>query len=260
MKPGPFLLALFLLALLALPLASLGNSDSPGAVDPVTARAGPGHGFRYGGGPGASGDDGRGHGPGPMPQAARQGQERSASSKVQQELQRDPFDWNTTVRSLRFRSYRRLFGKNILEHEKRQMIYSTIHMNPGIDVDVLGSQTCINLHTLRYHLSHLVRTQKITCVEQGGKSHFFENNGRYDPSGQREILYQSYPTTHRILTIIMTLPGITRGEIARRLGLAGPSVTRWMQRLVAEGMVNEEREGRFARYYLSHDMRRPSGA
>ena len=70
-------------------------------------------------------------------------------------LQRDPFDWNAPVRRVLLRGYRRLSGKNILEHEKRQLIYSTILMKPGIDVPMLASLTGINLHTLRYHLAYL---------------------------------------------------------------------------------------------------------
>ncbi len=139
-------------------------------------------------------------------------------------------------------------------------MYTIILMHPGIDVDELASQTGINLHTLRYHISHLVHMQKITCLEQGGKSHFFENHGRYDSADQRQILIRNYPTTNRILDIVMTLPGVTRGEIADRLGLAGPSVTRWMQRLIAEGMVTEERDGRFARYYPLPDLRTAIGS
>jgi DNA-binding transcriptional ArsR family regulator len=251
MKPGTVLMALLMLALVVLPLAPYSDSLSSVVADQSPARGGTGHGYRYGSGYGTSGNNGMPQGAGPMPQAARHGPERSASTQAQQELQRDPFDWNSTVRPIRFRSYRKLFSKNILEHEKRLRIYSTILMNPGIEITVLASQTGINLHTLRYHLSYLVRMQKITCIEQGGMHHFFENHGRYDHADQQQILYRKYPTTNNILTLITANPGVTRGEIAGRLGLAGPSVTRWMHRLIAEGMITEVREGRIVRYYSS---------
>ncbi len=104
MKPVSVLFVLLMLALLALPLASFGESISSGAAEQVPIRGGSGHGYRYGGGQGATSDDAMRHGPGAMPQAARHGQERSASSRAQAELQRDPFDWNATVRPARFRS------------------------------------------------------------------------------------------------------------------------------------------------------------
>jgi predicted transcriptional regulator len=127
-------------------------------------------------------------------------------------------------------------------------------MNPGVDVPALASQTGINLHTLRYHISYLVRMGKITCIEQGGGHHFFENHGRYAHADQQQILFNNYPTTNRIMVLVGENPGITRGGIADRLGLAGPSVTRWMQRLIAEGIVTEVHEGRFVRYYSTPDL------
>lgn len=249
MKPGILVLVFLMLALVALPILPSGDSaSSAGGADQLPIRGGMGHAHRYGSGSGMMPNNGM-QGSGPMPQAARHGQERSAQSPVQQELNRDPFDWNAKVGRIRFRGYRRLSGKNILEHEKRLRIYSTILMNPGVDVPALASQTGINLHTLRYHISYLVRMGKITCIEQGGGNHFFENHGRYAHADQQQILFHKYPTTNRIIALVGENPGITRGEIADRLGLAGPSVTRWMQRLVAGEIVTEVHEGRFVRYY-----------
>jgi hypothetical protein len=259
MKTGTFVLVLLMLTLVALPLAPYSDSLTQGNADQSTVRGGMGHAYRYGAGFAGIGNNGmmQERGNGPMPPAARHGQERSPACQVQRELQRDPFDWNAPVRRVMLRGYRRLSGKNILEHEKRQLIYSTILMNPGIDVPMLASLTGINLHTLRYHLAYLDRMHKIACIEQGGGYHFFENHGRYGHADQQHILFQKYPTTNNIITLVGGNPGITRGEIAEHLGLAGPSVTRWMHRLIAEGMVTEVREGRFARFYpaLSHASR-----
>jgi predicted transcriptional regulator len=184
-----------------------------------------------------------------FPGARGHGHEQPAESQVRQELRRDPFDWNSPVRTIRFRRYRHLSGKNILEHEKRQLIYTTILMNPGIEIPALVSLTGINLHTLRYHLGYLTHMKKIACIEQGSGYHFFENHGRYNQADQQRILYRRYPTTNQILSVIGANPGITRGEIATELGLAGPSVTRWTQRLIAEGVVTEVRDGRYVHYY-----------
>jgi hypothetical protein len=253
MRSGILILALLLLALVALPLAPYGTSPGAGSAptDPGTG----GHAYRYGTtladtiSPARAGMM-RGEGGG-MPDApgARHRHGLPAASQVQQELRRDPSDWNLPVRTIRFRGYRRLSGKNILDHEKRHLIYTTILLNPGIEIPALASLTGINLHTLRYHLGYLMQLKKIACVEQGGGWHLFENHGRYDPAGRQQILYRRYPTTSRILSLIATRPGITRGEIATELGLAGPSVTRWTQRLTAGGVVSEVRDGRRVRYF-----------
>jgi hypothetical protein len=250
MKTGILVLALFMLMLVAMPLAPYSDSDSSSVADQSPVRGGMGHAYRNGVGAGmyANGMM-QGKGNGPIPQAARNSQEPSAASQAQRELQRDPFDWNAPVRRVLLRGYRRLSGKNILQHEKRHLIYSDILMNPGIDISSLASLTGINLHTLRYHLAYLIRMQKITFIEQGGGYHLFENHGRYGHAEQKYILFQNYPTTHTIIALVNENPGITRGEIADLMGLAGPSVTRWMHRLIDEGMIKEVREGRYARYY-----------
>jgi DNA-binding MarR family transcriptional regulator len=95
--------------------------------------------------------------------------------------------------------------------------------------------------------------KKIACIEQGSGYHFFENHGRYNQADQQRILYRRYPTTNQILSVIGANPGITRGEIAMELGLAGPSVTRWTHRLIAEGVVTEVRDGRRVHYYPVHE-------
>lgn len=256
MKPGIFVLTLLMLALVALPLAPYSSSSSTGVQS--TDTGGEGHAYRYGPGmasPMSETRNGMMRGAGhamPSSPGARHGHERPAESQVRQELRRDPFDWNTPVRSIRFRGYRRLSGKNILEHEKRQLIYTTILMNPGIEIPALSSLTGINLHTLRYHLGYLMHMKKIACIEQGNGYHFFENHGRYNQEDQQRIVFQRYPTTNQILSVIGTNPGITRGEIALELGLAGPSVTRWTQRLIAEGVVTEVRDGRRVHFYPVH--------
>jgi len=257
MKPGLFILVLLMLVLVVLPV--IPDSESSISITPATgvtgdqaqARAGMGvHGYRSGAGPGMDGNGmvpGRGHGP--MPEPARRGQERPPAAQVERELQRDPFDWNAQVRRVLIRGYRRLSGKNILDHEKRNLIYTNIILNPGIDIASLSTLTGINLHTLRYHLGHLVRMRNVVFVERGGGYHFFENHGRYGDSDQQEILFRNHPTASGILSLVRESPGITRGEIAEYLGLAGPSVTRWMHRLAGQGMVSEARDGRYTRYY-----------
>ena len=253
MKSGILVLALLMIALVALPLTAFpvstsdtaassgqgwdGHPHRSGAGQPVV----PGRGMMQGNGPGP--------GPGPFPHGERRGCESSPESGVQQELRRDPFDWKSLARTIRFRAFRRLSVKNILDHEKRHLIYTAILMNPGIEPAALSALTGVNLHTLRYHAGYLVRLHKVVCVEQGGCIHFFENHGRFGLHEQRKILYERYPATHMILMLVGSRPGITRGEIAGELGIAGPSVTRWMQRLIGEGIVSEVRDGRRVLYY-----------
>ncbi|MDD2474225.1 MAG: winged helix-turn-helix domain-containing protein, partial [Methanoculleus sp.] len=58
-------------------------------------------------------------------------------------------------------------------------------------------------------------------------------------------------TRKRILDLLVEEPGMTRKEIASTLGIAGSSVTWHMARLIRDGAVRSERDGRAVRYFLA---------
>ena len=145
--------------------------------------------------------------------------------------------------------YRRVTNKNILEHETRRMIYEQIVGFPGIDLKTLIRMTEVNENTLRYHLEKIHTGGKIRVTTVGGISHYFENHGRY--SEEEQILKARMFATGsgRILNLVGSHPGLTRGELAGHLGIAGPSVTRSVSHLVEDGLIRLERDGRNRRYY-----------
>ncbi len=153
------------------------------------------------------------------------------------------------IRRYALGGYRRVTGKNLMEHESRRDIYEKIVATPGIDLRTLTRITGINENTLRYHIERMEAGGKIQIANIGGLSHFFENHGRY--SEEEQILKARMFTTGscRILQVIQHNPGITRGELADRLGVAGPTVTRGMMHLVDEGLIRQVRDGRYARYF-----------
>ena len=53
----------------------------------------------------------------------------------------------------------------------------------------------------------------------------------------------------RILQMIEAQPGVSRGELADNLGIAGPTVTRTIGHLIDDGLIQPRREGKFTRYY-----------
>lgn len=153
------------------------------------------------------------------------------------------------IRRYAAHGYRRVTGKNILEHETRHEIYEQIVAFPGIDLRTLITLTGVNENTLRYHLDRIHAGGKIIVTTIGGISHYFENHGKY--SGDEQILKARMFTSgsSRILHLVEDNPGLTRGELADHLGIAGPSVTRSVSHLIEDGLIRLERDGRFSRYY-----------
>ncbi len=154
---------------------------------------------------------------------------------------------------LLFGGYRRISKSNVLEHDARQVIYQTVTERPGIEAKTLSDMTGINENTLRYHLAMLVSTGKITCFIRPGVVRYFQNQNVYSPFEQGVFHYLRTDTPRWIIGLLANHPGQTRQQIADVLGISGPSVTRQMERLIEEGIVENRLPGRSNHYTLTKD-------
>jgi len=145
--------------------------------------------------------------------------------------------------------YRRITTRNLLDHESRRLIYDEIVATPGVDLRKLIEITGMNENTLRYHLERLHDGGKIQTTTTGGVCHYFENHGKYSAEEQILMARMLNDASSRILQIILNHPGLSRGELAELLGVAGPTVTRSVQHLIDDRLIHIERDGRFTRYY-----------
>jgi len=152
-----------------------------------------------------------------------------------------------------FGGFRRISKKNVLEHGARNVIYQAITATPGIDVKTLTGMTGINENTLRYHLDRLVATGKISCFTRPGIVRYFQNQGAYSQFEHRVFHYLWTDTPRGILWLLYQHPGLTRQHIADALMIAGPSVTRQMDNLTGDGIVENRFPGRSNHYYLTQE-------
>ena len=147
--------------------------------------------------------------------------------------------------------FRRISKKNVLEHDARQVIYQAITATPGIDVKTLTGITGINENTLRYHVDRLAATGKISCFTRPGIVRYFQNQGAYSPFEHRVFHYLRTDTPRGILWLLYQHPGLTRQHLADALAISGPSVTRQMDNLTGDGLVENRFPGRSNHYYLT---------
>lgn len=254
MKFANLIVALLVLVLCAIPTPETGTSLDQG-ISTIQQE----HGLHRGPGfgrPGGSEEATR-YGPpadrGPVQAPGRHGQESNAAQRAREEMRQDPSDRDllATIRRFRLAGYRRIFGRNVLDHETRRALHKIIIENPGVDLQALSLMMGIHPSTLRYHLDQLVNLGKIAVMEVGGVHRFYENHGRYDQRQKNFLAWQWYATTRMMIDLIRASPGISRGEIAGRVGISGPSATRWLKQFINEGIVNEVRDGRFSRYYIA---------
>jgi predicted transcriptional regulator len=161
-------------------------------------------------------------------------------------------DFDSFDRQIRdqLRGYRKISSHNVLDHETRRKVYDLIIQNPGITLGRLAEISQCNESTLRYHLDKISQEKYIIRVHNGRSSHFFENHNTFSPEEQQFLSRFSSGLTGNILQLIHESPGITRKEIAEKLGVTSPTITRAVLHLAEEKWVILLKEGRNTRHYL----------
>jgi len=150
-----------------------------------------------------------------------------------------------------FFGYRRIAKHAALEHETRTAIYNHIIAHPGIRLGTLTRDLEVNRGTLRYHLGKLQEFGMIATAAVEGQMGYFENRRKYSALEAKVLIHLRNQNTRELLAILLESPGASRGEVATRLGIAGPSVSWHMRRLKADGIVLQEKIGGDVRYSLS---------
>ncbi len=151
--------------------------------------------------------------------------------------------------------HKRVLHHNVLENEIRNTVYLCIRENPGINASSLARLLGMSLGTLRYHVEMLCRTG-IVVSEQNCRGLRYYADTSVCPDLERKVSgYLNEESKSRILTIVLQHPGSTRKEIASRLIMSGANVTWHMKPLLRDGIVRDEKKGRFVRYYLRADAK-----
>ncbi len=157
------------------------------------------------------------------------------------------------LRFLLFLGYRRIRPGNVLDHPMRRDLASAIVADPGLDLAGCVAVTGANRETLRYHLALLVCAGKVMEETRNGSVRYFPHDPTLTPSHRAVLHLDRNPSLAPLLHHIRDVPGISRKDLAERLGVAGPSVNRQVQRLVDEGLVERRRVGQSQRYWLTPD-------
>jgi DNA-binding MarR family transcriptional regulator len=154
---------------------------------------------------------------------------------------------------LLFGGYRRITKKNVLEQDARSTLHQAITNNPGIDVPTLAGITGLNENTLRYHLVKLIANGKVTYLVKTGVIRHFLNQGAYSLYEQVFLHYLWSETPRKILQLLRRTPGLTRQQISDSLGISGPSVTRQMDHMREDRVIENRFPGRSNHYYLTDE-------
>lgn len=146
-----------------------------------------------------------------------------------------------------------------LANPRRRLIYDTILANPGISFRELMRQTDLANGTTLLHLSNLSRAGLVMDRSRDGRRRFFENHGRYDKTWQVVAALRD-DATRRLLSWLTEHPNVTQGDTLKftsGLGWSRTATQERLNRLVAHGFVEANRDGRRIRY-APHPTRIPT--
>jgi predicted transcriptional regulator len=163
-----------------------------------------------------------------------------------------PVEFFLMLKLFAYLGYRKIDEMIIFYNDNRRLIYEAIAGNPGISFNALMLITGVKQATLKYHLHILEQKQKIIRYGTYESSGYFENNGWSDLE-KGIFVHLRNSTTRNILEIVSTSAEISRKDIARILGITGPSVTWHTNRLSQDGIIKIYRYGRDIRISISRE-------
>lgn len=144
--------------------------------------------------------------------------------------------------------YTRIGRDEVLEHGKREEIYTLIRANPGIHAHDVSAKAGIGWGTTVYHLKLLEDNRLVVSRRLGRYKRFYVNAGHVT---QHKDAYAAlrHETTAAVARAVRATPGLIQKDLCASLGLQ-PSLVSWhIDRLEEAGLVKKVKEGRTVRYF-----------
>jgi len=142
-------------------------------------------------------------------------------------------------------------------NQNKREVFTYITDNPGCTAPELARDEKMNIGTVRYHIQRLQDESRIVIRKIGKYTRIFVNSHTYD---DREKLIASHlrsDSSRQILGALMESPGISNQRISERLGMEKSLVYRYMQKLLDDGIITFEWEGKNKLYYVDQNAKEP---
>ncbi|HUR67893.1 MAG TPA: winged helix-turn-helix transcriptional regulator, partial [Candidatus Thermoplasmatota archaeon] len=131
----------------------------------------------------------------------------------------------------------------------RERLLDAIRAQPGLAVADLAEAARVPRNTVTYHLRVLEREGLVSSTRQGRNRLFFAPGSLPQRASADALATLRHETTFAVAKAIGASPGVDQKALCAQIGLS-PSLAHWhADRLVATGLIDKRREGRFVRYY-----------
>jgi len=136
-----------------------------------------------------------------------------------------------------------------LELDTRKMIYEFISSTPGTHFREIHRQTGIPTGVIEYHIRYLQDREMITVRKEGRYNRYYVV-GAVGAADKRVLSLLRQEIPRKIVMHLLLNPGASHGEIKEVMPVSASTLTFHLKKLLAEGIVNEEREGRSKHYHI----------
>ncbi len=146
--------------------------------------------------------------------------------------------------------FTKLKSNDVTAHPTRQKALDLIAAEPGISVPQLHKALGGGWSTIVYHVDVLQRHDQITSMIDGRHKRLFPA-ATIDHGARDKVAALRNERTRQVHALLLSSPGLTQAQVARRLGAAESSVQWHVQRLKNAGLISGQTSGRRIQYYAA---------
>ncbi|HWG90306.1 MAG TPA: helix-turn-helix domain-containing protein [Candidatus Thermoplasmatota archaeon] len=140
--------------------------------------------------------------------------------------------------------YHRVEREGSFDNDTRRRIFEVVRALPGSCIADIADKVGVSHSTASYHLEKLSTFKHITSTLDGNKVRYFVNGGAFSEDERRVLSILDNQETRRVLQMVQDHPWCYRAELTTLLGVSSPTVNWHLERLMAVGLVTEQKQGR----------------
>ena len=147
----------------------------------------------------------------------------------------------------------------LLELDTRRAIYNLVLSQPGLHLREIQRQLGMHVNLVEYHLHHLIASELVVSVHQGGYNRFFasqapgegSNVDRLTAQEKRVLGMMRQPMPLRIMVYLLAAGSTQHKDVCNHLGCAPSTLTYHMKKLVRARIVVQKSAGDGKGYHLA---------
>jgi len=147
----------------------------------------------------------------------------------------------------------------LLELETRRAIYNLVLAQPGLHLREIQRQLGMHINLVEYHLHHLMVSELVVSLQEGGYNRFFatqaagegSNVDRLTSQDKRVLGMMRQPMPLRIMVYLLATGNAQHKNVCDHLGCAPSTLTYHMKKLVKARIVVQRSAGEGKGYHLT---------